>query len=81
MKQNIEQRTLTTKNLILSPPSATDLKAINEFELRNKNHLAIWEATTYSDSKDTSLTQDSLDEWIKCSERDSNPHDIAVKGF
>jgi|JI9StandDraft_1071089.scaffolds.fasta_scaffold10315_3 ribosomal-protein-alanine N-acetyltransferase len=68
MKQNIEQCTLITKNLILSPLSSSDLKAINEFEIRNKNHLAMWEATTRSDSKDTSLyltTQNSLEEQIK----------------
>lgn len=68
MKQNIEHLILTTKNLVLAFPSQNDLTAINEFEMRNKNHLANWEPTIYSNSKNTALNlipQNRLADWIK----------------
>lgn len=64
----MEHPTLTTENLVLTSPSSDTLKGINEFEVRNKNHLANWESTTCSNSKDASLnltTQNRLDGWIK----------------
>lgn len=64
----MEPPTLTTENLVLTPPASGHLKAINEFEVRNKNHLANWESTTFLNSKDASLnltTQNRLEEWIK----------------
>lgn len=33
--------TLTTQHLILSAPSSGDLSAINNFEIRNDNHLFV----------------------------------------
>jgi [ribosomal protein S5]-alanine N-acetyltransferase len=68
MKKHTEKTTIETDNLVLSFPSSSDLKAINEFEVRNKNQLTNWESTTDSNFKDASLnltTQNRLEGWIK----------------
>ena len=38
---------MTTANLILSTPSLDDVMAINDFEIRNKDHLKKWESMSY----------------------------------
>ncbi len=58
--------TLTTQNLILSPPNPEDLSAINDFEDRNSNHLRKWESTNPSNSQSVyEEIQKRLKNWIK----------------
>ena len=80
----MEPPTLTTENLVLTPPASGDLKAINEFEVRNKNHLANWESTTCLKSKDASLnltTQNRLEEWLKECEEGIKELHVDFKAF
>jgi [ribosomal protein S5]-alanine N-acetyltransferase len=58
--------TLTTQNLILSAPSSGDLSGINDFEMRNNDHLKKWESTTSAKNQPVyEETQKRLDGWIK----------------
>lgn len=57
---------LTTQNLILSAPSLGDLLAINDFEIRNNNHLKKWEST--SPAKNPPIDEEAhnrLESWVK----------------
>lgn len=58
--------TLTTQNLILSAPSSGDLSGINDFEMRNNDHLKKWESTTSAKNQPVyEETKKRLDGWIK----------------
>ncbi len=68
------KKTITTLNLILSTPAIDDYLALNDFENRNKNHLARWE-TIASQSN-----QRRLESWIQeCVEGNSARFFIRIK--
>lgn len=62
-------KTLSTRNLNLTPPSIQDLLAIISFEKRNRDHLANWESSIFSNLEKNSTPEEAiqkrLETWIK----------------